>query len=284
MTARPNPERRWATGVLVVSGLISLSFNTRHAFYATTLPAPLALGYGAGPVVLAAAQSHVVALQASRGDLVGGWRKGVTFGLVIGALALSFLGIYDLLRIAVPDPIPGTPFNEPAILTPVVVDLMAIAALHELLRPAAARLASIGDPNPVRIPELSFETHPQTGLQTQSDDRSETQTIVGSETRSAPGSTDPVADRSETQTGPAKRTRTSARKTGPAKTQQTEPKTKINSDEDLLERAHDVDSAHLQEHGRHISAENLRKALRIGKPAALELVQQIRGTRLDVAK
>lgn len=150
MTARQNPERRWATGVLVVSGLISLSFNTRHAFYATTLPAPLALGYGAGPVVLAAAQSHVVALQASRGDLVGGWRKAATFGLVIGALALSFLGIYDLLRVAVPDPIPGTPFNEPAILTPVVVDLMAIAALHELLRPVRA-VKSLTDalPGPV---------------------------------------------------------------------------------------------------------------------------------------
>lgn len=150
MTAKVHPERKWATGVLVVSGLISLSFNTRHAFYATTLPRPLALGYGAGPVVLAAAQSHVVALQASRGDLVGGWRKAATFGLVIGALALSFLGIYDLLRVAVPDPIPGTPINEPAILTPIVVDLMAIAALHELLRPA--------DPNPVLLPESTFES------------------------------------------------------------------------------------------------------------------------------
>ncbi|TDD27353.1 hypothetical protein E1287_34620 [Actinomadura sp. KC06] len=133
--SKRNPERPWATGVLVLAGAISLSFNTVHSVDHTSLDAPLALLYGSGPVVLAAAQSHVVALQAARGELVDGWRRAFTFGLVIGALALSFLGIFDLLQHAVPDPIPLTSVNEPAVLTPIVVDLMAIAALAELLRP-----------------------------------------------------------------------------------------------------------------------------------------------------
>jgi hypothetical protein len=140
------PERPWATGVLVVSGLISLSFNVRHSFTATSLPAPLALLYGAGPVALAATMSHVVALQASRGELVGWKRKTATFGLVIGALALSFLGMYDLLQHTVPNPFRhnghGLSVNLPAVLTPIVIDLMAIAALNELLRtPNSVRVA-----------------------------------------------------------------------------------------------------------------------------------------------
>lgn len=162
MTAPTNsPERRWATGVLVLSGAISLGFNTRHAFGSTSLPWPLALGYGAGPVLLAAMQSHVVALQAARGELVGGWRKATTYGLVVGALALSFLGIYDLLRGAVPNPIPVLPFNLPAILTPVVVDLMALAALHELLRPAtvvASPVVSVPIIVPATAPVAAEET------------------------------------------------------------------------------------------------------------------------------
>jgi hypothetical protein len=129
------PERPWATGVLVMSGAISLSFNTVHSWH-TELAPPLAILFGAGPVTLAAMQSHVVALQASRGELVGGWRRAGTFALVIGALALSFLGIYDLLQHQVVDPIKETPLHEPAVLTPIVVDLMAIAALAELLRPS----------------------------------------------------------------------------------------------------------------------------------------------------
>lgn len=140
MSEQKRPERPWATGVLVVSGLISLSFNVRHSL-STSLPGPLALLYGAGPVALAAAQSHVVALQAARGELIGGWRKAFTFGLVIGALALSFLGVYDLLQHTVPNPFHGFPVNVPAVLTPIVIDLMAIAALNELLR----------SPNPVRV-------------------------------------------------------------------------------------------------------------------------------------
>lgn len=128
------PGRIWAIGVLVLSAAVSMSMNTVHAFDATTLPGPLALMYGIAPVALAAMQSHSVALRALRKERVGAFRRGLTFGLVLGGLGLSFLGIYDLLRHAVPDPIPATPLHEPAVFFSIVLDLMALAALHELLR------------------------------------------------------------------------------------------------------------------------------------------------------
>lgn len=288
MSERQHPERRWATGVLVLSGVISLSFNTRHAFYATALPWPLALGYGAGPVLLAAMQSHVVALQAARGELVDGWRKLFTFGLVVGALALSFLGIYDLLNHDVPNPFPHAWFNLPAVLTPIVVDLMAIAALHELLRPA--RLTDLTAVGSETGPATGSWTLPQTWSlewsETNTDDRSPTQVPdqpAGKvsdpiETNSADQVPDQPSDQSETheapktQTGPKKRSRTRNKpkpKTGPV---------------DRLAEAMAVDKQHVQDHGRHISAENLAKVLRIGKPAALELVKQVRGAHMDIAK
>jgi hypothetical protein len=128
------PGRLWAIGVLVLAAVVSISMNTWHAFTATSLPEPLAFLYGVGPVALAAMQSHAVALRALRQEQVGWFRRGLTFGLVAAGLGLSFLGIYDLLQAAVPDPITSTTFNEPAILFPITVDLMALAALHELLR------------------------------------------------------------------------------------------------------------------------------------------------------
>lgn len=128
------PGRFWAIGVLVLAAAVSMSMNTVHAFEATTLPAVLALMYGVAPVALAAMQSHAVALRALRKEKVGTFRRSLTFGLVIGGLGLSFLGIYDLLRHAVPDPIEATPLHEPAVFFSIVLDLMALAALHELLR------------------------------------------------------------------------------------------------------------------------------------------------------
>ena len=128
------PGRIWAIGVLVLSAAVSMSMNTVHAWKATTLPEPLALMYGIGPVALAAMQSHAVALRALRQEQVGWFRRALTFGLVGAGLGLSFLGIYDLLQHAVPDPLKATLINEPAILFPITVDLMALAALHELLR------------------------------------------------------------------------------------------------------------------------------------------------------
>lgn len=161
--SKANPERPWATGVLVLAGAISLSFNTVHSVGHTHLAPPLALLFGAGPVVLAAMQSHVVALQAARGELVGGWRKARTFGLVIGALALSFLGIYDLLCAQVPDPIGTTPINEPAVILPIVVDLLAISALAELLRPGRTRTEGSTSASRTDAPVRTGDPYARTG-------------------------------------------------------------------------------------------------------------------------
>lgn len=135
MSARQHaPGRLWCLGVLILSAAVSMSMNSVHAWTATGLPKPLAIMYGVGPVALASMQSHAVALRALRKEEVGTFRKVLTFGLVIGGLGLSFMGIYDLLQAAVPDPFSATRVHEPAMLFPIVVDLMALASLHELLR------------------------------------------------------------------------------------------------------------------------------------------------------
>lgn len=148
------PGRGWALAVLVLAGLISVSFNTVHAFESTRLPWPLAVLYGVGPVLLAALQSHTVALNVTRAEPIGRFRLALTFGLVVGGLGLSFLGVYDLVQHAVPDPIPATPINEPAVFFPVTIDLMALAALHELLRVPAAVGAPVEAPAPASAPEV----------------------------------------------------------------------------------------------------------------------------------
>lgn len=140
----PNPPGRfWAIGVLVLAALVSMSMNTWHAWNATSLPKPLAFLYGVAPVALAAMQSHAVALRALRKEKVGKFRRVLTFALVLGGLGLSFLGIYDLLRHAVPDPIPGVPLHEPAVFFSIVIDLMALAALHELLRESPSFVSAV---------------------------------------------------------------------------------------------------------------------------------------------
>jgi hypothetical protein len=151
------PGRFWAIGVLVMAALVSMSMNTWHAFKATSLPEPLAFLYGVAPVALAAMQSHAVALRALRKEKVGPFRRTLTFSLVLGGLGLSFLGIYDLLRHAVPDPIPAVPLHEPAVFFSIVLDLMALAALHELLRESpslvgAVQAAAAAVPEPVAEP------------------------------------------------------------------------------------------------------------------------------------
>jgi hypothetical protein len=137
------PGRFWAIGVLVLAALVSMSMNTWHAWNATSLPKPLAFLYGVAPVALAAMQSHAVALRALRKEKVGTFRRTLTFGLVLGGLGLSFLGIYDLLRHAVPDPIPAVPIHEPAVFFSIVIDLMALAALHELLRESPSFVSAV---------------------------------------------------------------------------------------------------------------------------------------------
>jgi hypothetical protein len=70
----------------------------------------------------------------------------------------------------------------------------------------------------------------------------------------------------KTQTGPKKKTRTR------------------NKPLDRIDEARAVDASYLAEHGRHIPAEKLARALRIAKPAALELVKQVRGAHMTIAK
>ncbi|MFI6477336.1 hypothetical protein ACIBH1_05350 [Nonomuraea sp. NPDC050663] len=149
------PGRFWAIGVLVLAALVSMSMNTWHAWTATSLPKGLAILYGVSPVALAAMQSHAVALRALRKEKVGAFRRTLTFGLVLGGLGLSFLGIYDLLRHAVPDPLPGVPLHEPAVFFSIVIDLMALAALHELLResPSFVHAAQASETTTVVVPE-----------------------------------------------------------------------------------------------------------------------------------
>lgn len=143
------PGRGWAMAVLVLAGLISVSFNVFHAFTATALPWPLALLYGFGPVTLAAMLSHVVAVQAAGREPVGRFRKVMTFALVLGGLALSYMATLDVLAHAVPDPISATAVNEPAVTFPIVVDLMALMALNELLRVGPAAVAETTETVPV---------------------------------------------------------------------------------------------------------------------------------------
>lgn len=81
---------------------------------------------------------------------------------------------------------------------------------------------------------------------------------------------------------PALRTQTrKATQTGPKKRTRSKPKPKAL---DRLDEARAADRAYLAEHGRHIPAEKLARALSIGKPAALDLVKQVRGGHIDIAK
>ncbi|WP_157251015.1 hypothetical protein [Nonomuraea typhae] len=191
-TASP-PGRIWAIGVLVLSALVSMSMNTWHAWNATSLPKPLAVLYGVAPVALAAMQSHAVALRALRKEEVGAFRKGLTFALVLGGLGLSFLGIYDLLRHAVPDPIPAVPLHEPAVFFSIVLDVMALAALHELLREspafASAALATVpAVPAPVAVsPTVEGERATETPAIT-----SASPEVMAPEAPSAPAVPDPI--------------------------------------------------------------------------------------------
>lgn len=219
---------------------------------------------------------------------LSGTTRGFAKWSALGALLLGGGGqiAYHLLEVGAAA---GAKISAPVWITtivaciPVVVLGLGATLAHLIHRDSDT------EPNGVQVPALSSETHPLTARPDRSGERSETSVTAGSETQSS----DP--DREETQTaktgpsetGPKTQTQT-ARKTKPAKPRQTGPRTKTQTltqtDSGLLERARLVDSAHLQDHGRHISAENLRKALRIAKPAALELVKQVRGAHMDIAK
>jgi hypothetical protein len=149
--------------------------------------------------------------------------------------------------------------------------------------PGQAAALTVGPPNgsEVLAPGGS-QTGPSIGSGTGLKSRSRTQTDSRSQTGPGTRSGTQVPDRdgpgSETQhhdgseTGP---------KRGSRKRSKTGPKTKVS---DRVAEAQAADTAYLAEHGRHIPAEKLARALRIAKPAALDLVKQIRGGHIDIAK
>lgn len=108
--------------------------------------------------------------------------------------------------------------------------------------------------------------------------------------RSQPTNTDPVSDRSggRSETASSDRSRTASHKRTRTRSRtgkRTGPKNRTGTDlDEILDRARELDRAHLQDHGKHISADNLRAALRIAKPTALDLVKQVRGGHIDVAQ
>lgn len=127
-------------------------------------------------------------------------------------------------------------------------------------------------------PNDDEQSGPKTGPGNGSDDTDQDRSGTGNGSGSGDRSHD------DEQTGPKKRTG-SGRRTGPRKARKTGSARRSGTDfDELLERARDLDAAHLQDRGKHISADNLRAALRIGKPVALELVKQVRGGHIDVAK
>ena len=151
----------------------------------------------------------------------------------------------------------------------------------------ALSVGSVAGPVTVNLdrsaPTRSGETGPEvSGSETHRSETYRTGTQVPdltpdrSETHTPDQSPEEVPDqtRGEVPTG---RSETHRTQSAPKKQTRTDPL-------DRIDEARAVDRAHLADHGRHISAENLRKALGIGKPAALELVKQIRGGHIDIAK
>ncbi|GAA3957354.1 hypothetical protein GCM10023085_44840 [Actinomadura viridis] len=123
------------------------------------------------------------------------------------------------------------------------------------------------------------ETGPESGStqasRTQVSDRSARQVPDPQVREVSDPKASPAADRSPDQVpDPAKQTRPRRRRT----------RSKTRKPIERLDEAIAADKAYLADHGRHIPAEKLAKALSIGKPAALELVKQVRGGHIDLAK
>lgn len=122
------------------------------------------------------------------------------------------------------------------------------------------------------------EIRSETGTQTGGPDRTQTRSDNTDSDRTEKRSETAGPDRSENRTGTASsdRTRTTKR-TGSRTRGKTGPKGRAGTDiNELLPRAQELNQAHLQEHGRPISADNLRAAMRIGKGRALELHSKVR--------
>lgn len=165
----------------------------------------------------------------------------------------------------------------------VAVSLVPPAALGSLMHLIAVRSRhrnSIVEPNRIPVAAPAAQTGPPPSLQT------------GSHAVAGPRSADTTQTQIRTQpeTSTSNGSQTQVRDPGPETSQTTKPKASQTGPKqkpaspDRLKEARAVNKAYLAEHGRPIPAEKLRQALGIGKPAAIELVKQIRGAHMDVAK
>jgi len=128
MAARPH-DRIAAWLVLAFAGTTMVAFNMWHAIHGG-IPYLLAILYGLAPVVLAMGLSHMVAAYR------GGWfMKGVTFAIMVGAMALSIRATGYVVK-------PASGGMWP--LFGIVTDSAALLALQVILSPesrAAAKAA-----------------------------------------------------------------------------------------------------------------------------------------------
>ncbi|MFC7570170.1 hypothetical protein ACFQU9_44325 [Actinomadura namibiensis] len=94
---------------------------------------------------------------------------------------------------------------------------------------------------------------------------------------------DPASDRSADTNHPAD-TDQGKEVPKPSKPRRTRKRKRVRtSPHERLEKARTIDAQYRAEHGRPIPAEKLARAMRIGKPAALDLVQKIRSKHITAA-
>jgi hypothetical protein len=232
---------------------------------------------------------------AQHGGRLTGWKACVLWLLMVGPLVSSMVAnAFGTGPVGVACSVGAAAFS---LLSYVIADASAEALRVQAALVSGAdelelREIATGDELFTARAELGIEPNlVQSGLSDRSAEAvqagPEIQTETGLPDRSADPDREPVPDRSETaepgrngdrtETGPKTRTQT-AKKTAPKKQTRTGPKTRTDV---LLVRARALDEAHLEDTGRHISADNLRAKLHIGKTAALELVRQVRFTPID---
>jgi hypothetical protein len=193
--------------------------------------------------------------------------------------------------LAQPERVPQTFFEDQGLpFVPLSFQPRRVVVQSEQVRELAGGSDSTG-PDQVQTHEANrSETRSDPGKQTQVSDQVPNQVSNPSGNRSETHSPDRSGDLVPDPDGekvpdpvPPNRSQTRKTQTGPKKQtrSKTQPKPKAL---DRLDEAIAADKAYLADHGRHIPAEKLARALSIGKPAALELVKQVRGGHIDIAK
>lgn len=155
--------------------------------------------------------------------------------------------------------------------------LRAVPALREVgptwSRTSASDLVPDQSPDPIADPPTDLisdqiGTHHGPRSETHVPDHEADQTTDLPPDPIADQVPDPIADQKPDHNGTHTPTR--------SRTQQPTTKRTRPTSTDLLAKAQKADASHRTKHGRPISAENLARALSIGKPKALDLVQQVR--------